>query len=110
MAVAKAGARKKKAGTRKDSPPTVVCRCEEVTEEEIRQVIREGHETLEAVKRVLRTGMGHCQGRGCLRTIARMIEQETGRPVADQRWPRPRPPLKPLPVGMLAKGSRRSRG
>ena len=108
MAVAKA--RKKRVRTREGSSPTVVCRCEEVTEEEIRQVIREGHDTLEAVKRVLRTGMGHCQGRGCLRTIARMIEQETGRPVAEQRWPRSRPPLKPLPLGMLGETARRVKG
>ncbi|MFO7638078.1 MAG: (2Fe-2S)-binding protein [bacterium] len=82
-------------------PPTVVCRCEDVTEEEIRQVVRQGYDSLEAVKRALRTGMGHCQGRGCLRTIARLIEEETGRPAADQQWPRSRPPLKPLPLGML---------
>lgn len=82
-------------------PVTVVCRCEEVTEEEIRQAIRAGHHTLEAVKRVLRTGMGHCQGRGCLKLIARMIEQETGIPAANQKLPTSRPPLKPLPLGLL---------
>ena len=82
---------------------TVVCRCEEVTEEEIRAVIRKGHHSLEEVKRVLRTGMGHCQGRGCLRIIARLIEEETGIPAAEQEMPFPRPPLKPLPLGMLAK-------
>lgn len=110
MAVAKARKKRARARTPKNSSPTVVCRCEEVTEDEIRQVIREGHDTLEAVKRVLRTGMGHCQGRGCLRAIARMIEQETGRPVAEQRWPRPRPPLKPLPMGMLGETARRVKG
>jgi bacterioferritin-associated ferredoxin len=82
---------------------TVVCRCEEVTEEEIRQAIREGHQTLEQIKRVLRTGMGHCQGRGCLRIIARMIEEETGFPASEQKMPTSRPPLKPLPLDLLAR-------
>lgn len=79
----------------------VVCRCEEVTEAEVRGVVRTGYHSLEAVKRVLRTGMGHCQGRGCLRLIARIIQEETGIPASEQKMPRPRPPLKPLPLGLL---------
>lgn len=86
--------------------PVVVCRCEEVSEAEVRRVIRMGYNSLEAVKRVLRTGMGHCQGRGCLKLIARLIQEETGIPASEQKMPRPRPPLKPLPLGLL--GSFRS--
>jgi hypothetical protein len=63
-----------------------------------------GYHSLEAVKRVLRTGMGHCQGRGCLELIARLIQEETGIPAAGQKMPRPRPPLKPLPLGLLGSG------
>jgi bacterioferritin-associated ferredoxin len=72
-----------------------------VTEDEIRAVIRQGYHSLEEVKRVLRTGMGHCQGLGCLRLIARMIQEETGIPASSQRLPTSRPPLKPLPLGLL---------
>jgi bacterioferritin-associated ferredoxin len=87
----------------------VVCRCEEVSEAEVRRVIRMGYHSLEAVKRVLRTGMGHCQGRGCLKLIARLIQEETGIPASEQKMPRPRPPLKPLPLGLLGSfGSDRS--
>jgi bacterioferritin-associated ferredoxin len=87
----------------------VVCRCEEVSEAEVRRVIRMGYHSLEAVKRVLRAGMGHCQGRGCLRLIARLIQEETGIPASEQKMPRPRPPLKPLPLGLLGSfGSDRS--
>ena len=42
-----------------------VCRCEEVTLEEIRTWIDRGYDTVEELKRVLRVGMGPCQGRGC---------------------------------------------
>ncbi len=79
----------------------VVCRCEEVSEAEVRRAIRMGYHSLEAIKRFLRTGMGHCQGRGCLRLIARLIQEETGIPASSQKMPRPRPPLKPLPLGLL---------
>ena len=79
----------------------VVCRCEEVSEAEVRRVVRMGYHSLEAVKRILRTGMGHCQGRGCLRLIARIIQEETGIPASEQKMPKPRPPLKPLPLGLL---------
>jgi bacterioferritin-associated ferredoxin len=83
----------------------VVCRCEEITDAEIRAAVRQGHHSLEELKRVLRTGMGHCQGRGCLRIIARIIQEETGVPAASQQLPRPRPPLKPLSIRLLG-GSR----
>jgi bacterioferritin-associated ferredoxin len=105
---------RRRAGTRNSqlvtrNPPVVVCRCEEVTEAEVRRVIRMGYHSLEAVKRVLRTGMGHCQGRGCLKLVARLIQEETGIPAASQRQPFPRPPLKPLPLGLLGSfGSDRS--
>ncbi len=106
--VAKRAVRRRSAGTGPLDHTTTgslssvtVCRCEEVSEAEVRRVIRMGYTSLEAVKRVLRTGMGHCQGRGCLKLIARLIQEETGIPAAEQKMPRPRPPLKPLPLGLL---------
>jgi bacterioferritin-associated ferredoxin len=84
----------------------VVCRCEEITEDEIRQVIHRGYTSLEEIKRILRCGMGHCQGRNCLVPIARILSQETGIPVSQMKFPRPRPPLKPLPLGLLGVSSK----
>jgi bacterioferritin-associated ferredoxin len=75
-----------------------------VTEAEVRAAIGRGYRSLEEIKRVLRTGMGHCQGRGCQRLIARMIQEETGAPASEQRLPTARPPLKPLPLGLLGRG------
>lgn len=79
----------------------VICRCEEVTERQVREAVRAGWHTLEEVKRVLRTGMGHCQGRGCARLISRIIQEETGIPAASQKLPTSRPPLRPLSIGLL---------
>lgn len=44
-----------------------VCRCEEVTEEMVRQAVRDGALTVDAVKKRTRAGMGFCQGRTCRR-------------------------------------------
>jgi bacterioferritin-associated ferredoxin len=80
---------------------TVVCRCEEVTEQDIRTTVRKGYHSLEELKRILRCGMGHCQGRSCMTIIARILAQEAGVAVAEMRFPCSRPPLKPVPLELL---------
>lgn len=88
---------------------TIACRCEDVSEAEIEAVLDEGFTSLEAVKRILRCGMGHCQGRTCRTTIARMIVRKTGRPLAEVLTVSSRPPLKPTPIGILASAKRKAR-
>ena len=41
---------------------SIICRCEDITQEQIEQAIDEGYTTLEELKRKLRLGMGPCQG------------------------------------------------
>ena len=81
---------------------TIICRCEEITEKEILQTIQKGYRSLEELKRILRCGMGHCQGRTCLNIIARMIARETGTPIEKIKLPFPRPPLKPISLEVLS--------
>ena len=52
----------------------IICRCEEVTKEEILNA-------LEAVKKRTRAGMGYCQGKSCKRLIARMLSVYLDLPV-----------------------------
>ena len=40
----------------------IICRCEEVTEGEIKKAIRSGARTITGIKRRTRAGMGLCQG------------------------------------------------
>lgn len=56
----------------------IICRCEEITEDEIIEAIRNGATTVNEVKRWTRAGMGLCQGRTCRRMIERIIARETG--------------------------------
>lgn len=58
----------------------IVCRCETVTEAEIRAAIRcrVGAHTLDGVKRRTRTGMGRCQGGFCTSRIITILCEELG--------------------------------
>lgn len=80
----------------------IVCRCEDITKEEILETIDEGYETLEELKRVLRCGMGPCQGRTCTPLIAGLLAKKTGKSVAEISRPTTRPPLQPLPLASFA--------
>ena len=82
----------------------VICRCEDITYGEIVEAIGRGLATAEELKRILRCGMGPCQGRTCMRLIARIIAEETGRSVGEIRLPVVRPPTRPVEIGILAGG------
>lgn len=80
----------------------IVCRCEEVTQEEIMQAIRQGASTLDDVKKRTRAGMGFCQGRTCRRLIARMLSAYYELPV-DRFLPGSiRVPVTPIRLSLLA--------
>ncbi len=81
-----------------------ICRCNEVSEAEIRQAVREGARTVAAVKLATRAGMGLCQGRTCRRLVSRIITEETGQNPADVLPTTARPPVRTLPLGTLAGG------
>jgi len=78
-----------------------ICRCEDLTQEEIEQAIDEGYTTLEELKCKLRLGMGPCQGRSCLSLARRLLCQKTGLSTAEILLPATRPPLIPVSLGTL---------
>lgn len=54
----------------------IVCRCESVSEYEIKEAIKRGAFTLDAIKRRTRAGMGRCQGGFCTSKIIKIISKE----------------------------------
>jgi glycerol-3-phosphate dehydrogenase len=58
----------------------VICRCETVTEAEVRRAIRRpvGARDIDGVKRRVRAGMGRCQGGFCMARVMEIIAEETG--------------------------------
>ena len=60
----------------------IVCRCEEITEGEIRAAIRcrVGARTLDGIKRRTRSQMGRCQGGFCTPKLIEILGEELGMP------------------------------
>lgn len=79
-----------------------VCRCEEVTIEELRMYIRMGFTSLNELRKLLRVGMGPCQGRGCREIVLREISKATNVPISSLNPGTFRPPSKPIPFGSIA--------
>lgn len=80
---------------------TIVCRCEEVTCAEAQRRLDDGATELNSLKAVTRMSMGRCQGLNCLPTLARLVAERTGRPLADIELPRPRPPMRPVSLASI---------
>lgn len=75
----------------------IVCRCEDVSWQEIEVLIKKGF-TLEEVKKLTRCGMGYCQGRTCFNILVRLLK------IYQQNLvPKKRPPLKPIEIKEIVK-------
>ncbi|MCL4439891.1 MAG: (2Fe-2S)-binding protein, partial [Firmicutes bacterium] len=55
----------------------IMCRCEDITVDEVRAYIEQGVTDLEQLKRLLRVGMGPCQGRTCTPLIVNELARAT---------------------------------
>ena len=80
----------------------MICRCEDVTREMILKCIADGYETIDEIKRVTRAGMGPCQGRTCRQLIAAELSRHYGISMEEVLMTTFRPPVKPIPLGILA--------
>lgn len=81
---------------------TIICRCEDVTREDILECIEEGYRTIDEIKRVTRAGMGPCQGRTCRMLIAQELASYLKIPMDEIMMSTFRPPTKPISMGVLA--------
>ena len=79
----------------------IVCRCEDVTLEDVEKAIDEGYTDLEELRKKLRIGMGPCQGRVCIQIIMKILERKTGKKVSKKDLPTSRPPIVPVSLGTL---------
>jgi len=85
-----------------DAGATLVCRCEEIRSEEIVAALAAGAATVNDVKRRTRAGMGACQGIFCVPVLAAMVSQATGTPIDRIAPMTARPPVRPVPLEILA--------
>ena len=82
----------------------IICRCEEITDDEIRDAIRKFNlGTIDAVKRLTRAGMGLCQGRTCASLLTKIIAEETNKKVNELLPLSKRPPVRPVKIEFLTR-------
>lgn len=81
---------------------TVVCRCEEVTAQEVLDAVAIGAAGPNQLKAYRRAGMGPCQGRLCGLTVTELIASARERDPADIGHYRLRAPVKPITLAELA--------
>lgn len=59
--------------------PVILCRCEDITQAQVRAMLEQGYTTYEDLKRQLRVGMGPCQGQTCGELLQREIASFLGK-------------------------------
>ena len=77
----------------------IVCRCEDVTLDELEHAVVLGHRDIESLKRYTGFGTGFCQGKSCLMTCALHLVRLGGDP---GQGITPRPPYHPVSLADLA--------
>jgi len=85
-----------------DATSGIVCRCNDLTVEDIRDYIAQGYNSIDEIKRVTRLGMGQCQGRNCIPIVMGELSRALGVPVAELEPANFRPSVKSIKLGQLA--------
>lgn len=75
----------------------MICRCEDVTLHDLNNAMEEGYTTIEELKRILRIGMGACQGNTCMLLVQRELSKFLSIPL--NQIPTQR--VRPLTTGVL---------
>lgn len=83
----------------------IVCRCEDVSAEEITEALALGVCTAQEVKFQTRAGMGFCQGRVCRTAIEELLESAGVAPEDGGSSMTVRFPVRPTALGDLADAS-----
>jgi sarcosine oxidase subunit beta len=77
---------------------TVVCRCEDVIIEDLKDAFENGFHDIESIKRYTGFGTGFCQGKGCIAHVSRFLAKLRGGDDVLSDPIRTRPLLHPTPV------------
>lgn len=82
----------------------ILCRCEDVTRKDIRHLLEQGYTTFEDLKRLLRVGMGPCQGNTCEKLIQEEIAAHLKIPKECVATQKTRPLTTGVPLAKIACG------
>ena len=88
----------------------IVCRCSDITVDDIRDIISQGCTTVDEIKRFTRLGMGPCQGRTCIPIVMQELANALNKPMAGFCPGTKRPVVKSIKLGDLAAYSSEEQG
>lgn len=88
-----------------DKSKIVICRCEDITLDQIDAAIDKGFTTFEDLKRILRVGMGPCQANTCGHLIQTYLAKKLKQPIEEVRTHKPRPMLLGVTLQDIVDGS-----
>lgn len=84
------------------SDKIIVCRCEDLTFDEVHHAMNEGYTCFEDLKRFLGLATGPCQGKACVAVAMRLIADRHNIPIDDVDLMTFRPPVRPIAFDTLA--------
>ena len=80
----------------------IICRCLNVTVEQVENVVALGMREMGDVRRLSRAGMGICQGAYCEELVRQVVARAAATDQAGLSPARVRAPIVPLPLAFLA--------
>jgi len=84
-----------------DDSKIILCRCENVTLADIRELLESGMDSMQEIKKTCRCTMGPCQGRTCKELVAREVAAYLHKSVEEVDIPVSRIPIKPITLGQI---------
>ncbi|MGM8364432.1 (2Fe-2S)-binding protein [Virgibacillus sp. W0181] len=79
----------------------IVCRCEEVSINDIKQTVNTYKCSAREVKLRTRAGMGYCGGRTCRPAVDAILSEVTGEIPSNHIPLKVQPPVRPISMGAL---------
>lgn len=83
----------------------IICRCEDVTLADIYNLFDLGYTDIEEIKRILRVGMGPCQGNTCNGLIQRELAKYLGVSVDKVKTQKVRPLITGVKLNAIKDGA-----
>lgn len=80
---------------------TIICRCEEVTLEDINNTAEKYGCSARELKLRTRAGMGYCGGRTCRPAVDAVVQKATGEEPGDNLPLKVQPPVRPTSLATL---------
>lgn len=82
----------------------IICRCEEVSLEDIKNTASKYERSAREIKLRTRAGMGYCGGRTCRPAVDAVLEELTGEKPGDDIPLKVQPPVRPISLSDLKEG------